>query len=720
MYETDAEIDAFYDAFYDIKKGKRLGAGGFGLAIEALDETEQVKKVFKLPKDECTTEALKIEGKNLGKLECLLSPNIIRLYKYGRVKIDWDGRKEVRYYLCLAFGGTSLREKLGELIVKMDADGNAIYEGSGNYLSIDEGLRISIEVCQGLKVAHGFKDSEVRIIHRDIKPANILIDDNTCVARIADFGISRVVDRSVGICSVAGTLLYMDPECFQGHAGPYSDLYSLGIVMYEMLTGQLPFENFQARLIHSPKDPCLWNPKIPKALAQIILRAIDNDLNKRYENADQLLSDLRGISASLNPLPPNYEKVEDLGSRMMVCRNKETHQSVMIHLVESDASLAELTREKKALEDLNIPSIVVPVQHYSKEHLTGTISIFNNDKTIIETLGRTPVSGTNELALLCELTAKICDVVAAANERGVVHGYLSPRHMYCDHGHGMVLYGYGSTSLLSLRKSGTKGTEAFIEAFRDFLPYMSPNVLKGEKPVPSDDVFSLGSSMYTLLTGQPYAYIETLQRLVGGETVEPPVLDPRAINTLVTKRIANMVIQAMEWEESIRKVSAADMAAILRQCKWPDDIVESLTDDAVHKYQSGDVDGAYSVVNKALIADPGNPLVHYTKGQIYYWQKEYSWAVSELQKSADVMPSYDVHLLQGRCFMEWGKNKQAAKRFAEALKCGDSPELRYLLAVSLHRQGLDSEARIHMRSSIALEADRSLREQHECELKEWG
>ena len=81
--------------------------------VLALDETEQIKKVFKLPKEERTTEALKIEGKNLRKLEELLSPNIVRLYKYGRVEIEWRGCKEERYYLCLAFGGHELASKAG-------------------------------------------------------------------------------------------------------------------------------------------------------------------------------------------------------------------------------------------------------------------------------------------------------------------------------------------------------------------------------------------------------------------------------------------------------------------------------------------------------------------------------------------------------------------------------------------------------------------------------
>lgn len=201
--------------------------------------------------------------------------------------------------------------------------------------------------------------------------------------------------------------------------------------------------------------------------------------------------------------------------------------------------------------------------------------------------------------------------------------------------------------------------------------------------------------------------------------MEPLVPNPRAKNFMVTKRLADVIVQAMDWNEDNRPESAADIAAILRQCKWPDDIVDTLTQDAIQQYQKGDIVGAYEMIEKGLYADPGNPHIHYTRGMIYYWEKEYRWAIKELQKSAEVIPTFDVYLLEGRCYADLSKNEQAVEKFFKALKYGDSPELQYLLAVSLRKIDRPEEARDHMKCSITLETDKSVREERERQLNKW-
>ena len=183
---------------------EKLGEGGFGIAILVFDEVEQLHKVFKLPKDANTTRALCKEGANLVKLSELLHPNIIRLHQFGKVHLTWENADEDRYYINMAFGGSSLRAKLGRLRRELDENGNERVFGGGRRLAPEEAARIAVDVCQGLEAAHGFRGARIRMLHRDIKPANILIDDGTGIARLADFGLSRVIARSSSLVSGRG------------------------------------------------------------------------------------------------------------------------------------------------------------------------------------------------------------------------------------------------------------------------------------------------------------------------------------------------------------------------------------------------------------------------------------------------------------------------------------------------------------------------------------
>ncbi len=720
MYETDEELDAFFDALCDIRRERVLGKGGFGIAVLAMDETEQVKKVFKFPLNQQATEALRLEGKNLLQLQNLRSRHIIQLYKYGRVRMQWQGRSEDRYYLCLEFGGSSLRDKLGSIHGELDANGNQAWQGSGTSLPTDEALRISIEVCLGLEAAHGFKKSKVRIIHRDIKPENIFIDDETGVARIADFGISRVIDRSTGICSVAGTLLYMDPECFQGHAGPYSDLYSLGIVMYEMFTGHLPFRDFQSRMIDPPTDPRQWNPELPDDVARIILCAITNDLEHRYATASEMLADLKAARVALNPLPPEFEPKEKLRANTWLCEDRESQQPVIVHYARSEASLSDMQREKATIERAGLPSVACPIRAFRNEPIVGLVYAAPSLPPASEALGGMPVASVPALIRFCELMAQVCDVVAAANAAGLVHGHLSPDQIYYADSRQPTLYGYGAAPLLHLRRPGEAGAAAILEGFADSLAYISPQILRGQAPCSRDDVFSLGAVMYTLLTGRPYAEPDVLKR-VPGEDMSAPSVPPLAeANRLVTTRLADVVTRALDWEAPARPDSAAEVADRLRQCRWPDDLIETLIDEALRMYEAKRLVEAYNALDKALDIDPGNARVHYTRARIYYREKDYKWAVEELCHSAQVMPTFDIHLLEGRCFADWDKPQEAAQAFTAALQYGDSAELRYLLAKSLWRLGQAREARRHMRCSIALESDKAIRNERRNELHGWA
>jgi len=164
--------------------------------------------------------------------------------------------------------------------------------------SIEEAISIAKQVSEGLAEAH-----ELGVIHRDLKPQNIMIDKKGRV-RIMDFGIARSIEAP-GLTSsgmMIGTPDYISPEQAEGEeADQRSDIYSLGSILYEMVTGSVPFKGDTAlsvALKHKtkiPPDPRKLNPEVPKELSRLILVCMEKDRERRYQTAEDLLADLRNI-----------------------------------------------------------------------------------------------------------------------------------------------------------------------------------------------------------------------------------------------------------------------------------------------------------------------------------------------------------------------------------------------------------------------------------------
>jgi TonB family protein len=175
-------------------------------------------------------------------------------------------------------------------------------------LGVGTTINIAKQVCEGLAEAH-----RLGVVHRDLKPQNIMIDKEGNV-RIMDFGIARSLKAKgiTGAGVIIGTPEYMSPEQVEGkEAGQRSDIYSLGVILYEMVTGRVPFEGDTPLSVaikqktETPEDPRKLNSQIPEDLSRVLLRCMEKDKEKRYQSSGEVLSELEKIKKGI----PTTEKV---------------------------------------------------------------------------------------------------------------------------------------------------------------------------------------------------------------------------------------------------------------------------------------------------------------------------------------------------------------------------------------------------------------------------
>jgi len=180
-----------------------------------------------------------------------------------------------------------------------------------NTLSLKEVLDISIQTCEGLAIAH-----EKGIVHRDIKSDNIMLSSRGQV-KIMDFGLAKLkgVSKVTKTGSTLGTLQYMSPEQVQGiEVDKRSDIFSFGVVLYEMITGQLPFKGeHEAAIIYSilnetPEPLARYKANVPEGLQKIIDKALSKGKDERYQHVDEMMADLKYLKKRLETTTPIQER----------------------------------------------------------------------------------------------------------------------------------------------------------------------------------------------------------------------------------------------------------------------------------------------------------------------------------------------------------------------------------------------------------------------------
>jgi serine/threonine-protein kinase len=272
--------------------GDRLGSGGMSSVHQAtdliLERTVAVKILAEhLSDDERFVERFRREALAVAKL---IHPNIVQVYDTG---LD-DGRHYIVMEYVQGRSGAQILQKQGPLDAETTAE-------------------IGAQACAGLDYAH-----RRGIIHRDVKPGNLMVvggpvGGGEMTVKLTDFGIARAVEqtRITQVGSVVGTAAYLSPEQVRGEeATPATDVYALGVVLYQFLTGRLPYEGSTLAELavrqqnERPLPPSTYNDEVPETLGAAVLRALEGDPARRYASASELAGGLQlGLDGTDVTLP---------------------------------------------------------------------------------------------------------------------------------------------------------------------------------------------------------------------------------------------------------------------------------------------------------------------------------------------------------------------------------------------------------------------------------
>ncbi len=351
-----------------------IGDGGMGSVYKAYDLNLERITALKLMHPHYAhlpefRARLAQEAKTSAKLD---HTSIVHIYGFGEF--------EARLYIAMEYiGGGNLRSHLTRL------------QKSKRYLPLDQSLQIVAQIADALDYAH-----ENGVIHRDVKPSNILLkrlkksdkpNEQPFRAVLTDFGLVKVVEGQDLTESgmTVGTPTYMSPEQCQGiDLDGRSDLYSLGVVLYELVTNRLPYELkslSEAIAVHlrgtAPKSPTAIRSDLPAVMDSLILRALSKERGDRYKSGSEMSANLRSAIAALGGLTTEVYAREDLDINEDGQVLSETgHYFLRIETPGQETRFVQLTRHsinigRSADNDIVLPSDGVSRNHARLEYQSG-------------------------------------------------------------------------------------------------------------------------------------------------------------------------------------------------------------------------------------------------------------------------------------------------------------------------------------------------------------
>ncbi|NSW90820.1 MAG: Stk1 family PASTA domain-containing Ser/Thr kinase [Firmicutes bacterium] len=307
---------------------EKIGGGGMALVYKARCRLLNRYVAVKILREEFTGDEefvrrFEVEAQSAASLS---HPNIVSIYDVG-------SENNVYYIVMEYIDGITLKE----------------YIARNGPVEWKEAVKIAIQICSAIEHAHS-----KQIIHRDIKPQNILMTKDG-IAKVTDFGIARAATSSTitMVGSTIGSVHYFSPEQARGgYIDEKSDLYSLGIVLYEMVTGKMPFDGESPVAIalkhiqDKPVQPIELNKKIPVALNNVVMKAMKKEQSGRYQTATEMLEDLYRVLKE-----PNGDFAEDNGNDNNPTRKiKAINDYELMEEEEEGYRIKQIKQDKKRKE----------------------------------------------------------------------------------------------------------------------------------------------------------------------------------------------------------------------------------------------------------------------------------------------------------------------------------------------------------------------------------
>lgn len=567
---------------YDIPH--RLGQGGMGIVYRALrlhdNRWVALKQIISTRPD--LKQRFRREVTAVARLR---HPHIVELYDTGEHG-GWP------FFTMELVTGGNLAEQ------------HAQYAGD-----VERVLQLVEQLARAVHHAH-----EANVVHRDLKPSNVLLTDNSD-PKISDFGLAKCLDGTddalTNTSAILGTPAYLAPEVARGEmrdAGPSVDAYALGVILYELLTGQVPFTGKNQLQIldqirtRPPTPPSSLHPNLPAGLEALCLRCLEKEARDRPVSALELAEDLLAIrqgaiprhvttvrpptvvtedvpptvdhvpppSTQTPPAIPGFEVQECLRmqglARIYRARQTRVGRTVTLWVARRDhldtLAVERFRIEGEVLSRLQHPNVVQLIDLGEHDGCLYRVEEQLDGGSLAYRLKREPFAERDAVALVATLARAMHYVHHALGEL-IVHRDLKP---------GVVQF--TATGIAKIVSFGLVYAPAFGTT-RIELPgtvvgtpaYMAPELARGvpEDLGPGTDVFGLGGILYALLTSRPpRGAVNRLADLEHRLLAQPPV-PPRQVNGQVSRSVEKICLKALEKDPSDRYASALELAEELER-----------------------------------------------------------------------------------------------------------------------------------------------------------